>query len=147
MGIEELNSQKSGLLSSISYQQGQLAELQMKLRRLITAKGQFVNNLEAIKQNQEQFKSLEINESSWKGQRATAFKETYEQQVISNLGKFIGELGRVQEDIDQAIRRLEREIATCESSILSLSRSVSMVDASIQVEVQKAGNDKWGKLN
>ncbi|ASI77659.1 DUF5082 family protein [Bacillus cereus group sp. Bc002] len=139
MGIEELNSQKSGLLSSISYQQGQLAELQMKLRRLITAKGQFVNNLEAIKQNQEQFKSLEINESSWKGQRATAFKETYEQQVISNLGKFIGELGRVQEDIDQAIRRLEREIATCESSILSLSRSVSMVDASIQVEVQKAG--------
>ncbi|MGQ0419622.1 hypothetical protein ACT4US_08850, partial [Bacillus sp. HC-Mk] len=66
-------------------------------------------------------------------------KETYEQQVISNLGKFIGELGRVQEDIDQAIRRLEREIATCESSILSLSRSVSMVDANIQVEVQKAG--------
>ncbi|CRG01625.1 Uncharacterised protein [Streptococcus pneumoniae] len=111
----------------------------MKLRRLITAKGKFVNNLEAIKQNQEQFKSLEINESSWKGQRATTFKETYEQQVISNLGKFIGELGRVQEDIDQAIRRLEREIATCESSILSLSRSVSMVDASIQVEVQKAG--------
>ncbi|MED3396762.1 MULTISPECIES: YwqH-like family protein [Bacillus cereus group] len=139
MGIEELNSQKSGLLSSISHQQGQLAELQMKLRRLITAKGKFVNNLEAIKQNQEQFKSLEINESSWKGQRATAFKETYEQQVISNLGRFIGELGRVQEDIDQAIRRLEREIATCESSILSLSRSVSMVDASIQVEVQKAG--------
>ena len=44
----------------------------------------------------------------------------------------------MQEDIDQAIRRLEREIATCESSILSLSRSVSMVDASIQVEVQKA---------
>ena len=36
----------------------------MKLRRVITAKGQFVNNLEAIKQNQEQFKSLEINESS-----------------------------------------------------------------------------------
>ncbi|PEI81617.1 DUF5082 domain-containing protein [Bacillus wiedmannii] len=139
MGIEELNSQKSGLLSSISHQQGQLAELQMKLRRLITAKGKFVNNLEAIKQNQEQFKSLEINESSWKGQRATIFKETYEQQVISNLGKFIGELGRVQEDIDQAIRRLEREIAACESSILSLSRSVSMVDASIQVEVQKAG--------
>ncbi|MCC2376828.1 DUF5082 domain-containing protein [Bacillus wiedmannii] len=139
MGIEELNNQKSGLLSSISHQQGQLAELQMKLRRLITAKGKFVNNLEAIKQNQEQFKSLEINESSWKGQRATAFKETYEQQVISNLGRFIGELGRVQEDIDQAIRRLEREIATCESSILSLSRSVSMVDASIQVEVQKAG--------
>ncbi|PEJ50830.1 YwqH-like family protein [Bacillus wiedmannii] len=139
MGIEELSSQKSGLLSSISHQQGQLAELQMKLRRLITAKGKFVNNLEAIKQNQEQFKSLEINESSWKGQRATAFKETYEQQVISNLGRFIGELGRVQEDIDQAIRRLEREIATCESSILSLSRSVSMVDASIQVEVQKAG--------
>ncbi|HDR4423800.1 TPA: DUF5082 family protein [Bacillus cereus] len=139
MGIEELNSQKSGLLSSISYQQGQLAELQMKLRRLITAKGKFVNNLEAIRQNQEQFKSLEINESSWKGQRATTFKETYEQQVISNLGKFIGELGRVQEDIDQAIQRLEREIATCESSILSLSRSVSMVDASIQVEVQKAG--------
>ncbi|PEU27300.1 YwqH-like family protein [Bacillus wiedmannii] len=139
MGIEELNSQKSGLLSSISHQQGQLAELQMKLRRLITAKGKFVNNLEAIKQNQEQFKSLEINESSLKGQRATTFKETYEQQVISNLGKFIGELGRVQEDIDQAIRRLEREIATCESSILSLSRSVSMVDASIQVEVQKAG--------
>ncbi|MBD8073999.1 YwqH-like family protein [Bacillus thuringiensis] len=139
MGIEELNSQKSGLLSSISHQQGQLAELQMKLRRLITAKGKFVNNLEAIKQNQEQFKSLEINKSSWKGQRATTFKETYEQQVISNLGKFIGELGRVQEDIDQAIRRLEREIATCESSILSLSRSVSMVDASIQVEVQKAG--------
>lgn len=119
MGIEELNSQKSGLLSSISHQQGQLAELQMKLRRVITAKGQFVNNLEAIKQNQEQFKSLEINESSWKGQRATAFKETYEQQVISNLGKFIGELGRVQEDIDQAIRRLEREIAACESSIAS----------------------------
>ncbi|HDR3524971.1 DUF5082 domain-containing protein [Bacillus pacificus] len=139
MGIEELNSQKSGLLSSISHQQGQLAELQMKLRRVITAKGQFVNNLEAIKQNQEQFKSLEINESSWKGQRATAFKETYEQQVISNLGKFIGELGRVQEDIDQAIRRLEREIAACESSIASLSRSVSMVDASIQVEVQKVG--------
>ncbi|MCU5707451.1 DUF5082 domain-containing protein [Bacillus wiedmannii] len=139
MGIAELNSQKSGLLSSISHQQGQLAELQMKLRRLITAKGKFVNNLEAIKQNQEQFKSLEINESSWKGQRATAFKETYEQQVISNLGRFIGELGRVQEDIDQAIRRLEREIAACESSILSLSRSVSIVDASIQVEVQKAG--------
>ncbi|PFR81355.1 DUF5082 domain-containing protein [Bacillus cereus] len=139
MGIEELNSQKSGLLSSISHQQGQLAELQMKLRRLITAKGKFVNNLEAIKQNQEQFKSLEVNESSWKGQRATTFKETHEQQVISNLGRFIGELGRVQEDIDQAIRRLEREIATCESSILSLSRSVSMVDASIQVEVQKAG--------
>ncbi|MEK7016884.1 YwqH-like family protein [Bacillus sp. FSL R9-9410] len=139
MGIEELNSQKSGLLSSISHQQGQLAELQMKLRRLTSAKGKFVNNLEAIKQNQEQFKSLEINESSWNGQRATTFKETYEQQVISNLGKFIGELGRVQEDIDQAIRRLEREIAACESSILSLSRSVSMVDASIQVEVQKAG--------
>ncbi|MBW3493687.1 MULTISPECIES: DUF5082 family protein [Bacillus] len=139
MGIEELNSQKSGLLSSISHQQGQLAELQMKLRRLITAKGKFVNNLEAIKQNQEQFKSLEINESSWKGQRATTFKEMYEQQVISNLGRFIGELGRVQEDIDQAIRRLEREIAACESSILSLSRSVSIVDASIQVEVQKAG--------
>ncbi|MGG0725614.1 YwqH-like family protein [Bacillus mycoides] len=139
MGVEELNSQKSGLLSSISHQQGQLAELQMKLRRLITAKGKFVNNLEAIKQNQEQFKSLEINESSWKGQRATTFIETYEQQVISNLGRFIGELGRVQEDIDQAIRRLEREIAACESSILSLSRSVSMVDASIQVEVQKAG--------
>ncbi|MBJ7993007.1 YwqH-like family protein [Bacillus mycoides] len=139
MGVEELNSQKSGLLSSISHQQGQLAELQMKLRRLITAKGKFVNNLEAIKQNQEQFKSLEINESSWKGQRAITFKETYEQQVISNLGRFIGELGRVQEDIDQAIRRLEREIATCESSILSLSRSVSMVDVSIQVEVQKAG--------
>lgn len=118
MGIEELNSQKSGLLSSISHQQGQLAELQMKIRRLITAKGKFVNNLEAIKQNQEQFKSLEINESSWKGQRATTFKETYEQQVISNLGRFIGELGRVQEDIDQAIRRLEREIAACESSIL-----------------------------
>ncbi|KMP31080.1 hypothetical protein TU52_19985 [Bacillus cereus] len=139
MGIAELNSQKSGLLSSISHQQGQLAELQMKLRRVITAKGKFVSNLEAIKQNQEQFKSLEINESSWKGQRATAFKETYEQQVISNLGKFIGELGRVQEDIDQAIQRLEREIAACESSIASLSRSVSMVDASIQVEVQKAG--------
>ncbi|HDR7890159.1 YwqH-like family protein [Bacillus toyonensis] len=139
MGIEELNSQKSGLLSSISHQQGQLAELQMKLRRVITAKGKFVNNLEAIKQNQEQFKSLEINESSWKGQRATTFKEAYEQQVISNLGRFIGELGRVREDIDQAIRRLEREIATCESSILSLSRSVSMVNASIQVEVQKAG--------
>ena len=33
MGIEELNSQKSGLLSSISHQQGQLAELQNEITK------------------------------------------------------------------------------------------------------------------
>lgn len=71
MELSQLNSQKASLLSSISQQQSQLAALQSKKQRLIQAKGQFVNNIGSIRENHEQFKSLEVNDSLWKGRTAT----------------------------------------------------------------------------
>ncbi|CAG9614497.1 hypothetical protein BACCIP111899_03730 [Bacillus rhizoplanae] len=140
MELSQLNSQKTNLLSSISQQQSQLAALQLKRQRLIQAKGQFVNNIGSIRENHEQFKSLEVNDSLWKGKTATTFKSTYEQQVILNLGRFIGELDRVKEDIEHAIQQIERQIDSCESSISSLNRSFSIVNDNIQIEKQKKEN-------
>ncbi|MDC2865204.1 YwqH-like family protein [Bacillus sp. BP-3] len=140
MELSQLDSQKANLLSSISQQQSHLAALQLKKQRLVQAKGQFVNNVESIRQNEQQFKSLEINDSLWKGQRATTFKSTYQEQVLSNLGRFIGELDRVKEDIEHEIQRIDGQIASCESAISSLNRSVSIVNDNIQIEKQKKEN-------
>ncbi|MGG2094839.1 hypothetical protein AB1283_20050 [Bacillus sp. S13(2024)] len=63
MELSQLTSQKASLLSSISQQQSHLVALQLKKQRLIQAKRQFVNNIGAIRQNHEQFKSLESNDS------------------------------------------------------------------------------------
>lgn len=132
MELAALQSQQASLSSSISHYGARLAELKEKKRRLMEAKKKFAKDVIEIEESNRLFQALEVHEDGWKGDRATAFKTTYEQKVLSSLKTFIGRLGEVDGKISEAIQKIESEIATCEASIAAAQSSLAVVKSDIK---------------
>lgn len=140
MDLAMLNSRQASLSNSISHYSAKLAKLREKKRRLLEAQKQFAEDVTGIEATNKLFQALEVQEDGWKGERATAFKTIYEQKVLSNLKKFIGQLGEVDVAISEAIQRIESEIAACEASISVAQSSLAVVKADIKSAQLEKGN-------